>query len=71
MEPRWIVLDKKHINTNLIQAFWWYEEKDCGTSYLYIGNGGAIPLIFEDPSRDLYRQVCSATMQNPVKEEVA
>lgn len=62
---RWIVLDKKHINVEMIRAFCWQED-EFGYGYLYVDNGGASSMVFSDPHRDLYRKLCDYAEQKPV-----
>ncbi len=63
---KWIVFNNRHLNLDMVHSFWWKEE-GYNRGYLYVDDGGDRPAQYYDPYRKLYFELCSATMQNPLK----
>ena len=63
---RWIVLNEKHINVEMIRSFHWGDQA-VGYGRLYINLGNERPLLLSDPHRELYRRLCEYTGQSEIK----
>lgn len=60
----WVNIEGTHINTNLIQTFFW-EEKELIVQVL----GSKETLVWDDPDQALYRKLCAQLGVRPDEEE--
>ena len=60
---KWVTVKIMHINTNNLDAFYWY----TGKLYL-VFNSDPKPVILEDPDRELYLKLCRQQGVQPVEE---
>ena len=61
---KWVLLGKRHINTNNICSFFW----DIGFIYIeFVNKDGKS--IFPDPDKKLYLQLCKQQGIRPYEEE--
>lgn len=60
---KWVLLNRTHINTNLVTAFWWEEHQ-----LIVWFAGEPARARYRDPDRKLYVKLCHALGVRP--EEV-
>lgn len=62
---KWVTIDKTHLNTNHIVAFYWCNGKLAITP----NSANPKPVIWEDPDRELYLKLCRQQGVQPVMED--
>ena len=61
---KWVLLGKRHINTNNVSYFKW----DHGTLFVYF-NVSEGSIVLPDPDKKLYRKMCKQQGIRPYEEE--
>ena len=61
---KWVLIRKRHINTDQVQAFWWAD----GKLRIMFENDEALHII-EDPEKQSYRKMCQAIGVRPNEED--
>lgn len=62
---KWVLIGKRHINTDLVQMFWWAD----GGLNLFIADNDCRHHI-EDPEKKNYIKLCQAVGVRPDEEVV-
>lgn len=60
---KWVLVARTHINTDLVQAFFWTE----GQLTIWVV-ADDVSMKFRDPDRALYLKLCRALGVRPVEE---
>ncbi len=61
---KWAEIEGTHINTNVIQTFYW---KDGKLTIWFIGD--QLPIEYDDPDQVLYVKLCRSQGIRPAEEE--